>query len=417
MKKKITTLIIAESGSHEERKWMDSLMQATNDTSEVIAICNGIQPFLNLKSWHSEKRLKPQNAVAEALKEVTTPFVVFHSWRDEATSSYQGALLDAINGPFPVQMKYQIDSSSRLFQEKPILSGVVFEKTCFNEIPFDFMFREDFHISTRKTNKIAFFHHDIEFFDKRSSIPVSLIVTIKNRISHWNLSMPFLVSQMGVPYELLFVDYFSEDGFSDRLMNYIEKGKESFSSDLKSIRSIRIKENRKFSSCRAKNLGARNARHPILAFTDIDTFLREDYLAFHVSELLKSTTTFCTNRAELDCRFSTEINYGNLVLYQNLYHRVEGHNETIIGYGGDDDELFHRLNLTGAKCVSPRNSFETRQYSLLHGDEARMENLEISELSGLQNWEFLKGKQSIWSTDGEWGRDVVDEKIFYPLSS
>ena len=169
---------------------------------------------------------------------------------------------------------------------------------------------------------------------------------------------------------------------------------------------VRLKENKKFSSCKAKNLGARNARSAskYLAFSDIDTFLREDYLAYWVSKLEKMGKAFVVCRAKLDRRLSPEVNYGNMIVPKNLYFQVKGHNENIKGFGGDDDELFNRLLNAGAKEINPRTPEEARQYSILHGKEERLKYLEVPSLSGLQDWKFLNFKGTTWSKNDNWGK-------------
>jgi hypothetical protein len=370
---------------------------------------------------------KPQHFIQNVLKRLVSEYVLFLTDRDRVTPQFKSLLeksIECVKNTAVARLAHNILSESANFSNRPILSGNVFNVNSLlkGHIMFDYMFRERNGILVETigdSSMVAFEHVDVPFFQGVPETAVSLIVTVKNRLDHWRYSMPTLVSQMGVPYELVLVDYYSEDCFERELNQYIIDECKKFSTFLDAIRVIRLTENAKFSSCKAKNLGARETslRSQLLVFSDIDTLLREDYIAYWISAVQKNKTAcFASNRAGWDRRIATEVNYGNTVISKKLYWHVQGHNENIKGYGGDDDEFYNRLENAGAVECNPVSASEARQYSILHGDEERMKYLEEPSLSGLQNYEFRNIKSKRWAKNNSWGKQP-HIKIFYDFQS
>ena len=99
------------------------------------------------------------------------------------------------------------------------------------------------------------------------------------------------------------------------------------------------------------------------------------------SDKVKENKSFAATRtqdtrASAPSRLSPEINYGNFVVHSRDYFTVNGFDESIGHYGGDDDDIYHRLKLSGLREINPYDSNEARQYSILHGDEERLLELE-----------------------------------------
>ena len=107
----------------------------------------------------------------------------------------------------------------------------------------------------------------------------TMVITIKNRLDHFIKTFPFNVSQTGIDYNVLYVDYDSEDNFVDQLKDEIEYRKDMFSSNLKKIKLVRLKQKEKFDPRKAKNLGAAYACEysSIIIMNDADTMLSMDY--------------------------------------------------------------------------------------------------------------------------------------------
>ena len=208
---------------------------------------------------------------------------------------------------------------------------------------------------------------------------ISLIIGIKNRSDHFFQTLPFMLSQVGVNYELIIVDFFSKPEFYKRLHKELEIRKETRSSCLKKIKLVSVLEDLKYNPRKCKNLGAKIAKGDILAFSDADVFLSQDYL-FHWRKTIYGEN-FMASRIQETMgskakRISKEINYGNLVVHRDDFMDCGGWDESIATYGGDDDDMFHRLKLYGLREINPYNEIEAKQWSILHGDELRLSQFE-----------------------------------------
>ena len=73
----------------------------------------------------------------------------------------------------------------------------------------------------------------------------TIVVTVKNRRDHFIKTLPFNVSQVGVDYRLLYVDYDSEDDFVEKLYSEIDYRKDMFSPYLKRIRLVKLNKKEK----------------------------------------------------------------------------------------------------------------------------------------------------------------------------
>lgn len=426
MKKDFVSFLVIYNGVQENLDiFLNSFFfNIKNIDFELIVLNNAYnlsENFLNDKIIIiSEKvRLKPQDLVKKGIQMSKGKFIIFHRDNDVILDGYKEILRDylkLVDNKNILKLPHKIKTESILFSKREILSGYCFSKELLIDgFPFDFMFRQgsvkEFNLNIINPNgKNVFLCNDLPMDKKGVDAKSSLIITVKNRLEHWKKSMPYLISQVGADYELLFVDYYSEDNFFELLNHYIDKNKSSFSPDLSRIRIIKLKENKKFSSCKAKNLGVRYVRDQsiYLAFSDIDTFLREDYLCYNLKKVVDNTKLFLVTRASVDRRLSTEVNYGNMIVSKELYYKVCGHNESIQGYGGDEDEFIYRLKNARGIEINPLTTDEARQYSILHGDEERLAFLEKAERSGLQNWDFLKSKKINWQGSENWGKQDVE---------
>jgi len=224
----------------------------------------------------------------------------------------------------------------------------------------------------------------------------TIIITVKNRLDHFLKTFPFNVSQIGVDYRLLYVDYDSEDNLVETIKNEIYYRKDMFSENLKQIRLVRLNKNEKYDIRRAKNLGAAYAipYSSILAISDADTMFGMDYLKKWCG-FVEEGKSFVTNRiqeskAAYPKRIHPTVNYGNIVVSSNDFKKVKGYDETSTGWGGDDDDLFHRLKILGLREINPYSTSEASQYSIMHSDDLRFKDTLFPDMikpdkKGIQN--------------------------------
>ena len=103
----------------------------------------------------------------------------------------------------------------------------------------------------------------------------SIVVPIYNDINHLDALANSLLTQKFEEYEIIFVDDCSDDGTPEKLSDYADRGQ---------IHFIRAFENRGSGFCR--NLGAKEAKADIIAFTDSDCVADRDWLAEIIRPIL-----------------------------------------------------------------------------------------------------------------------------------
>lgn len=214
----------------------------------------------------------------------------------------------------------------------------------------------------------------------------TIVVTVKNRLEHFLKTFPFNVSQIGCTYRLLYVDFDSEDNFKNVLTKITKDFADIFSKDLLQIKLIELKTKEKYDIRRAKNLGVAYAskESDVVVVNDADTILGMDYVK-KWSSLTIPGKTFVTNRiqenrAQYPKRISPEVNYGNVVVSSKDFFDVKGYDESYTGWGGDDDDLFHRLKLKGLREINPYSLDDASQYSIMHSDELRFKDIVNPEI-------------------------------------
>tara|TARA_Y100000034_G_scaffold18851_1_gene21009 strand:- start:56 stop:826 length:771 start_codon:yes stop_codon:yes gene_type:complete len=210
-------------------------------------------------------------------------------------------------------------------------------------------------------------------------LEINLISTIKDREQHFVKTFPLMVTQYGTPYNIVLVNFHSNDNFEETLKKEAEFRKDTFSPYLKSIKHVKLLEDLKFNVRKARNLGASFCRgkESILCFSDIDVFLGMAYINYWSSKV-KEGISFVTTRVP-DChaadprRIRPEINYGNFLVHSNDFFSINGFNENKNYCGGEDDGVFHRLKLLGLRELNPHDGIEAQQYSIIHGNDLRVQ--------------------------------------------
>lgn len=224
---------------------------------------------------------------------------------------------------------------------------------------------------------------------------VSLIVTVKDRVDHFIQTFPSLITQYGVCYELVLVNFNSTDSLEKTFLDEIAKREIMFSPYLRKIVYVKLLEDLKFNPRKAKNLGVANVSSysDILAFSDVDTFLGMDYLSYWASKIEVNASFFVTRqqdtKAALPCRLKKEINYGNIIVFKEDCYDIKGWDESVTSYGGDDDDFCHRLKLKGLREINPITFVDAKQYSILHEDDLRRPLMEDTN-RGIKEDKFEK---------------------------
>ena len=213
----------------------------------------------------------------------------------------------------------------------------------------------------------------------------SLVITVKNRLNQFLQTFPSAISQYGVDYELIYVNFHSNDKFEDHLRSEVAFREPMFSPNLKCIKQVKLLEDLKFSPRKSKNMSVlyTNPNSKVLAFSDADVFISSNYLHYWSKKVILNKSFVATRvqdtMASIPRRIKKEVNYGNFLVSKKDFIDVRGLDESIKHYGGDDDDIYHRLKLKGLREINPYDAVEARNYSILHGDDLRLDNFEVPE--------------------------------------
>lgn len=204
----------------------------------------------------------------------------------------------------------------------------------------------------------------------------SVIVGIKNRKGHFLQTFPSMLTQMGIEYELVLVDFHSRDGLEAAIDLEVKKYGEVTSPYLQEIVLVRLREDRPYNPRMSKNLGVHYSCGEILAFSDVDVYLSMGYLYFLTPMVSREESFLATriqeSRARYPDRIAPFVNYGNMLVHRDDFLDINGFDESIDFYGGDDDEVYHRLKLKGLREINPTDAINARHFSILHGDDIRL---------------------------------------------
>ena len=154
-----------------------------------------------------------------------------------------------------------------------------------------------------------------------------IIVTIKNRLNHFLKTFPFMVSQYGCVYDLVLVDFHSNDDLQEHLFREVDFRKDTFSPYLDRIRCVKLLEDFKFNPRKARNLGASYylGEDVVFVFSDADVFLGMTYVdywsqvvkekrSFVATRVQDTKASFLTSKVPGPSRVMPEINYGNFLI-------------------------------------------------------------------------------------------------------
>ncbi len=184
---------------------------------------------------------------------------------------------------------------------------------------------------------------------------ISFIVTCKGRLRHLKQTLPGLIAQPNS--EVIVVDYDCPDGTSDWVR-----------STASSVRIVKVTDAPRFNYSHAHNLGARTATAPWLCFVDADILVAPEFSGT-ILPLLRSDHYF--RPVPLDWNA-----YGSFVCARTDFEQAGGYDEVIEGWGGKDDDLYRRLEMTGRRLASfPGTLF----LGLKHDDESRTRHYEIKD--------------------------------------
>ena len=160
---------------------------------------------------------------------------------------------------------------------------------------------------------------------------LSYVVVCKGRLHHLKVTLPILMRMQG---EVIVVDDNCPDGTADWV-----------AANHPAAVVQRFVDGQPFNLSRARNSGAATAKGDWLCLIDADVCLRDGF-----SALVSSTVG-------QDCFFSVRPFHekrgigGTCVVRAKHFHRIGGYDEVIVGWGGEDTDLYHRLRQSGLRHI------------------------------------------------------------------
>jgi len=154
------------------------------------------------------------------------------------------------------------------------------------------------------------------------------ITTCMGRLAHLQQTMPRIVGQPDV--DCVVVDYACPEGAGGWVAAHHPK-----------VSVMRVEGETHFNASRARNLGAKAADAPWLGFFDADVLLSPDFANTVVPGLAPGHFY----RAD---RLSAQT-WGSIICHRDDFQAVSGYDETYVGWGGEDDDLFALLRLAGRR--------------------------------------------------------------------
>lgn len=159
---------------------------------------------------------------------------------------------------------------------------------------------------------------------------LSLVVTCKGRLRHLKETLPGMAAQPGA--ETIVVDMDCPDGTAAWVRQ-----------SLPQVRVVQLENEPLFNIARARNCGATAARSDLLGFVDADSLLHPEFAAAAAAATGPGTYTQCIHgRKQL---------MGCVVLPRAAFEAVQGYDEVFQGWGGEDRDLYRRVERLGLRRV------------------------------------------------------------------
>jgi glycosyltransferase involved in cell wall biosynthesis len=194
---------------------------------------------------------------------------------------------------------------------------------------------------------------------------LTIVTTCKNRLPHLKQTLPGMIKQSSS--EVIVVDYGCEQGTAAWVA-------EAFSA----VKVVRVDDDSDFCAARARNIGAKHATTGLLCFVDADVILNID-LGKWLEENYGDRKLFLSG----DNRNPDLVGFA--ACSKELFERVGGYDEAFRGWGGEDRDLYERLEFLGLEIAFIPDEALT---PIKHGDEIR-------QLATNQNLRFSTKQQAV----------------------
>lgn len=179
---------------------------------------------------------------------------------------------------------------------------------------------------------------------------ISLVTTCKSRLSHLKQTLESWKHLS--PFEIIVVDVSCPD-----------RTKEWLAVAHPEVRCVSLLRDG-FNLAQARNVGAKAAKGDYLFFVDADITLGTGLRAWLETQLKPH---FYFKRAQNN-PFEGIHEQGTFVCSSAAFEKIEGYDETFIGYGGEDHDIYYKLRRIGIRQMQIPKEYIV---SLEHTDEMR----------------------------------------------
>jgi glycosyltransferase involved in cell wall biosynthesis len=223
---------------------------------------------------------------------------------------------------------------------------------------------------------------------------VAIITTCKGRLHHLKQSLPLMLAQQ--PDELIVVDYSCPDGTG----TWVEGA-------FPQVKLVRVPDQSSFNASRARNHGAAAAAGDWLFFVDADVLLRPEALE-QVRPALKAGRFFTPWLKDVNEEVVQA--YGTFFCPAADFAAIDGYDEVLEGWGGEDSDLYMRLKIRKLREMYYKTDILT---VIDHGDDERNIATGMADRgeNGAVNALYLQAKQKISLLRGGNGNLPLGERL------
>jgi glycosyltransferase involved in cell wall biosynthesis len=216
---------------------------------------------------------------------------------------------------------------------------------------------------------------------------LSIVTCCKGRLEHLRRALPTFVEQS--ESEVIVVDYDCPDRTKDWVAAHFP-----------TVRIAIVSQAPIFNLSRARNVGARLARAPWLAFCDADHLLPPSF----ASELLSRAVPGMYLRTLRNTPFGPKKKWIPLVCEAAAFWAVGGFDDAIRGWGPEDQELIDRLDRSGIK-EGPGTAALVE--TLRHSNAARSTYYEHTiDVTAVISFHYVEIKRRYFETRSQWFTDA-----------
>lgn len=184
---------------------------------------------------------------------------------------------------------------------------------------------------------------------------IAFVTTCMGRLAHLQQSLPSLAQQAGS--ECVLVDY-----------SCPERSGEWAEQHCPDVRVVRVESAVRFNLARARNAGAAVCEAEWLCFIDADVRVEPAFTA-EVAGLLEPGAYYRPLPPDA-------LTWGTVIVARKDFERVGGYDEIMEGWGGEDDDLYARLQFAGCRT----GGFPGRLlHGIAHGETERVKHYDIKD--------------------------------------